>query len=227
VLKSSVEIVNDAIHATSESENSRVAHMWLRLSRIAILELPHWQRRVNGRPLDQGTCRNRKPVAHPGIDDESARTRATCPEQGHAESGVEQVPPSDKVEFDHLTSSSIEAWHRILSRVVMVTDARLDDSPVDVDVDGSCAPNEGTCLPRERPSHVCLGDMLEESVSWLDVDSEDDQTSPKQADLMQAYNEAMEEEMAEERAMPRGFEAIARQQKAPGIVEGMCKCLSF
>jgi hypothetical protein len=68
--------------------------------------------------------------------------------------------------------------------------------------------------------------MLEESISWLDVDSEDDQTSPKKVDLLQAYND-MEEDELEEQPMPRGLEAIARQQKAPGIVAGMQKCLSF
>jgi hypothetical protein len=106
----------------------------------------------------------------------------------------------------------------------MVTDTRLEVTSADAELDSACIP-DSTYLPRERPTHICLGDMLEESVSWLDVDSEDDQNSPKKADLLAAMEE--EEAMVEEQPMPRGFEAIARQQKAPGIVEGMCKCLSF
>jgi len=224
VLNSSVEIVNEAVRATTASEDVRVADLWLRLSRIALLELPHRERCVNGRPLEQGSCRSRESFAPSRIEGESAaRTSATCPDQRQSSTGN----GASALEEDRREATVLQAWHRILSRVIVVTDARLEDPPVDAEIDSACVPDDGTCLPRERPAHVCLGDMLEESVSWLDVDSEEDRNSPKQADLLQAYNEAMEEEMAEERCMPRGFEAIARQQKAPGIVEGMCKCLSF
>merc|ERR1712066_1033197 len=85
---------------------------------------------------------------------------------------------------------------------------------------------EDSVLQRTSRTHVCLGDLMEESISWIDVDSEDDQTSPKQSDLMQAAAMQEEQEQVEE-PMPRGYEAIARQQRAPGIVVGMCKCLSF
>jgi hypothetical protein len=123
-------------------------------------------------------------------------------------------------------STALQAWHRILTRVAAVIDARLDTTPIGEEDASASVLEDSTCLPKERPLHVCLGDLMDESVSWLDVDSEDDQNSPKQVDLLQAYNEAMEEEL-DEQPMPRGFEAIARQQKAPGIVEGMRKCLSF
>jgi hypothetical protein len=119
-----------------------------------------------------------------------------------------------------LPGTALEAWRRIGSRILTVTAARPDATvPV----------NDEFSTPRSRPKHICLGDMMEESLSWVDVDSEDDSISPKHADLMQlaAMQEAQEQAEHAEQPVPPGFEAIARQQRAPGIVEGMPKCLSF
>jgi hypothetical protein len=79
-------------------------------------------------------------------------------------------------------------------------------------------------LPGKGHALICLGDLMEESVTWIEVDSEDDCNSPKAADLAQA---AEEEEDAAEEPVPPAMRDIYRQQRAGGIVAGMQKCLSF
>lgn len=156
-------------------------------------------------------------------DDEHGPVPAPCNEEGRA----------------------IQGWTRILMRVFSVTmggpgpppgpeyDAD-DDTHYQQDVTLDEDAEEGTQLelppgacdgeePREGCKNVCLGELMEESVSWCDVDSDDDCHSPKEADQMRAMQEA-EEEAVE---MPRGMKDVYRQQNAPGIVAGMQKCLSF
>jgi hypothetical protein len=68
---------------------------------------------------------------------------------------------------------------------------------------------------------------MEQSITWFDADSEDDQNSPKQVDVMQAMEEEEGGDGGGEAEMPRGMAAVMRQQNAPGIVPGMRKMLSF
>lgn len=69
-----------------------------------------------------------------------------------------------------------------------------------------------------------LGDMLEQSVTWVEPDSdEDDVHSPKQSD----QQPGPEDPEASAEDLHPAMKAIHRQQKAPGIVAGMAKCLSF
>eukprot|EP00434_Breviolum_minutum_P044994 symbB.v1.2.040253.t1/scaffold7102.1/size13317/1 len=68
-----------------------------------------------------------------------------------------------------------------------------------------------------RSPQVCLGYLLEQSVTWIEPDSDDDLHSPK------ASLQHPEEEEEQHPAM----KAIARQQRAPGLVPGLPKCLSF
>jgi len=137
---------------------------------------------------------------------------------------------------------ALQAWSRILMRVFSVTmggpmpppgpeyDADEDTHERQEDEDaeqGTLELPPGACDgngPRGGCAHVCLGELMEESVSWIDVDSEDDCHSPKEADQMRAMQEEAEEEPVE---MPRGMKDVYRQQNAPGIVAGMQKCLSF
>merc|ERR1719263_466675 len=79
--------------------------------------------------------------------------------------------------------------------------------------------------PRGGCAHICLGELMEESVSWFDADSEDDQCSPKEADKMRALEEEAAAAEAEPAELPRGLKDVYRQQNAPGIVAGMQKCL--
>jgi hypothetical protein len=175
----------------------------LRLARIALLELPHHQRRKNGHALDQDANFNAGRLGGDAenIDESKIGAMHAMQEAGYTE------------------DAAMEAWRRLGSRVMNVTTVRPDTLVPDVEP-------EDCVLQRSQHPHVCLGDLMEESISWIDVDSEDDQTSPKQSDLMQAAAMQEEQEQVQE-PMPRGFEAIARQQRAPGIVAGMCKCLSF
>lgn len=142
---------------------------------------------------------------------------------------------------------AIQAWTRILMRVFSVTmvgpgppqgseyglDAETherQDITLDEDAPEGTLPLElppGACggnHPRQGCAHVCLGELMEESVTWVDVDSDDDCHSPKEADERQAMQEEAQEEAVE---MPRGMKDVYRQQNAPGIVAGMQKCLSF
>ncbi|CAJ1430912.1 unnamed protein product [Effrenium voratum] len=68
-----------------------------------------------------------------------------------------------------------------------------------------------------RSPQVCLGYLLEQSVTWIEPESDDDFHSPK----------ASVQNAEEEEETHPAMKAIARQQRAPGIVEGLPKCLSF
>jgi len=84
-----------------------------------------------------------------------------------------------------------------------------------------CDPSDEDPHTEKGHAHICLGEMMEESVSWIDVESDDDRHSPKAADCLAA---AME---AEEDVTPiRGMADVQRQQNVP-LVSGMKKCLSF
>jgi len=102
--------------------------------------------------------------------------------------------------------------------------------PEGTEEDEEAAPLESSPAPqadnpmRNGCAHICLGELMEESVSWVDVDSEDDCCSPKEADKLAAMQAAEEEVEVE---LPRGMKDVYRQQNAPGIVAGMQKCLSF
>eukprot|EP00931_Biecheleriopsis_adriatica_P062164 TRINITY_DN37437_c0_g1_i1.p1 TRINITY_DN37437_c0_g1~~TRINITY_DN37437_c0_g1_i1.p1 ORF type:complete len:397 (+),score=89.44 TRINITY_DN37437_c0_g1_i1:93-1193(+) len=74
-----------------------------------------------------------------------------------------------------------------------------------------------------QKDQVCLGDMMEQSVSWFEPEDDDDDChSPKQSEQRPQQDEEEEEE-----EMHPAMKAVARQQKAPGIVPGLPKCLSF
>merc|ERR1712167_219384 len=80
--------------------------------------------------------------------------------------------------------------------------------------------------PKFRNGHPCLGDMMEESITWMDVDSEDDQHSPKQSDQHQNVPEDHGGAGEGDGCVHLAMQAIVCQQRAPGIVVGMPKCLS-
>lgn len=119
---------------------------------------------------------------------------------------------------DPMSQRAMAGWSRILMRVMRMT---LAEPPV-----GPCEPPVGL-VPALREgqghAHICLGDIMEESISWMEVDSEDDCHTPKAADMMPAQ----EPEEEEEEVVPSHLKNIYRQQNAPGIVAGMNKCLSF
>lgn len=122
-----------------------------------------------------------------------------------------------------------QAWMRIILRVLSVTMAGPGAPAGPGPPEGPEAPapcDADLPRPRHGHAHICLGDIMDESITWLEVESEDDQNSPKQCDLVQVEQEE-EEEQEGDAAVPSGLKDIYRQQKAPGIVAGMQKCLSF
>jgi len=72
-----------------------------------------------------------------------------------------------------------------------------------------------------RSPKVCLSYLLEQSVTWIDPESDEDDFHSPKASLQQPPDED------EELEVHPGMKAIAQQQRAPGIVEGLPKCLSF
>ncbi|CAE7173875.1 HERC6, partial [Symbiodinium pilosum] len=72
-----------------------------------------------------------------------------------------------------------------------------------------------------RSPKVCLSYLLGQSVTWIEPESDEDDFHSPKASLQKPPDEEDEEE-----AHP-GMKAIAQQQRAPGIVEGLPKCLSF
>lgn len=119
--------------------------------------------------------------------------RLSCGE-GNAEAAQENEvvvgsDADDAQEDQTLESVALLAWRRIGSRVLNVTAARPDGIAPDHDADAADTEEVDDAAdnspPRDRPRHICLGDMMEESLSWVDLDSEDDCTSPKQQELME------------------------------------------
>jgi hypothetical protein len=138
------------------------------------------------------------------------------------------------------TNLVLEAWRRVISRVLSVTTVMpgLEAAPELSGENGTSEPQEaneeqiGSHMPEEtanpqRRGHalICLGDLMEESISWLEVDSEDDVNSPKQSDMVQATEET-EEAGAEEPEVPSCLKDVYRQQNAAQQA-GIAKCLSF
>lgn len=117
---------------------------------------------------------------------------------------------------------AMQGWMRVVLRVLSVTMAGAGPP-------AECEPPAAPCPPyplREGQghAHICLGELMEESVTWIEVPWEDDVNSPKQCDQVQAMEEEEEGAATE---VPAAMKDIYRQQKAPGIVAGMQKCLSF
>jgi len=123
---------------------------------------------------------------------------------------------------------AMQAWTRILFRVMSVVVGPGPPPEQEEPPEGySELPPEAYAdgPPSQGCAHICLGELMEESVSWFDADSEDDHCSPKEADRIAALEE--EAAAAEPVELPRGMKDVYRQQNAPGIVAGMQKCLSF
>lgn len=117
-----------------------------------------------------------------------------------------------------LAQRAMAGWSRILMRVMSITGV---EPPVDSGPHVGLVP---TLREGQGHAHICLGDIMEESISWLEVDSEDDCHTPKAADTMPPMEQEEEEQ---EEVVPSHLKNIYRQQNAPGIVAGMNKCLSF
>merc|ERR1712039_161142 len=79
--------------------------------------------------------------------------------------------------------------------------------------------------PIYRDGQLCLSAMMEESVTWIDVAPEDDVNSPKHSDQRADDNAGAADDENQE-PIPAHFRHISQQQRAPGIVLGMPKCLS-
>lgn len=184
-------------------DTSRVAEMWLRLARLALLELPeirHIQQRKEHQRLLQSRAAQE---LIDSADDDVANSA------GKAMSYPDQDDPVLLTTADRAT----EAWIRLTMRIIMEPNPALED--------------HRNWSPRYRNGHPCLGDMMEESITWIEVDSEDDQHSPKHADQNQVKQPEPECEWEGDDNVHPAMQAIARQQRAPGVVLGMPKCLSF
>jgi hypothetical protein len=217
-----------------------IAEMWLRLSRIALLELtkippqhrllrlpgprqePCTEEGVGGH-YDNDNSEQREPnkwmnVAFPGDSCDHANTDGSAV----VDTGLDEPVYTAPVE------PVWQAWARVIMRVMDVTGAGPGPPPGPGSPDECRPPNvqEGMIYPPPNGhANICLGDLMEESISWLEVDEEDDQHTPKAADKVQIVEE--EEEGEAEEAIPSCLKDVYRQQKAPGLVAGMQKCLSF
>lgn len=257
--------------------------MWLRLSRIALLELtklppsfrllrftaPHAaQIQLEGDapqadqiPLDDddptsprsNAARGRKQLDCTHDDPTSPRSNAArgrkqldCAQDFADDSAGEDnnnsMPVQESAVEEFACSPSearaLRGWERILLRVLKVAadppehPAGLDDRGSPQDLAGLERTMETAVPlisdgypPRQGHAQICLGDLMEESITWMEVDSEDDQNSPKAIDQVQLMEE--EEEESGPEAVPPALRDLQRQQNAPGIVAGMQKCLSF
>lgn len=201
------------------------AEMWLRLARIALLELPQLRlppalkMRLPSPVVD---CQNVDEEGHRQAPQEQPPWAAMAyPEASFADATalLGDLRHSDSTDHEASRGSATaeraaQAWTRLVARVMRVTNAAPE-----ITLDEASA-----LSPRFRDGHLCLGEMMEESVTWIDVDTDDDCHSPKNGEQGDAGPcEDAEEGGCEHPALKH----IARQQRAPGLVDGMPKCLSF
>lgn len=183
------------------------AEAWLRLARLVLLE----DNVLMSIPKPPQVC---------------AMSRHEPTDVGALETKVNSSC-SDNSTQAKTTEESVDAWARMVSRVLILSsvgdpEENLEDS---VEETPEEAP-EDRFPPKYRNGHLCLGAMMQESVTWIEVDPEDDYNSPKHSD--QIANEIPEaDEHENDGRVPPHMRDISRQQKAGGIVEGMPKCLSF
>lgn len=187
-----------------------IAEMWLRLARLAILELGQL------RP-----SRGRIDKAWASSNDSKSQGSSKTSLQ-HDQTSLQTACSSQAASAsDMMTAESlrcVQAWKRIVTRVLAVTTAGPSC--------GAAAIGEGIA-PVYRDGSLCLGEMMQESITWVEVDSEDgedDFLTPKASLMMEdPPNQASEVDGY----LAQGMKVIAMQQRAPGVLDGMPKCLSF
>jgi len=202
--------------ARGVSNRHEFAEMWLRMSRLVLLELGQLRpsrgrascttnEKSNDRPDDSNE--------EPHKSSELSLQKEQISDQIMGDSDAAGGP--DMMTTEAL--KSIQAWKRMLTRIMAVTMTGPEPSAFCGDVD----PNYGD-------GHLCLGDMMQESITWVECDSEDEDFTPKAS--MQLNNMGQEEEHQASELdgfLAQGMKVIAMQQKAPGVLAGMPKCLSF
>lgn len=208
----------------STSSSNRLAERWLRLARIALLELTkrHPAKRMMRR-----------------YKEDDAEMALRCHEVTSEKHSLNEhrTAPEANVESDNLVHRDgallcAEAYdEQLCSRPGEMPSGAFSPSALCHESHG----REGSPRISAREQYVpailteeaimapTLGDMLEQSVTWVEPDSEEDDVhSPKQSD-----QPAPEDPEASAEDLHPAMKAIQRQQKAPGIVVGMPKCLSF
>mmetsp|Transcript_107628 Transcript_107628/g.206948 ORF Transcript_107628/g.206948 Transcript_107628/m.206948 type:complete len:688 (-) Transcript_107628:88-2151(-) len=228
--------------STQPHRGAYVAELWLRLARIALLEFtklppPHRivsLRAASGRRSDQGCS------GPPHLEGGSRWMSMAFPSYEDWDpdgEGFRQVAPNndapDVPVCTPSTERALQAWSRIIFRVMGVTMAgpnpcagQIEEAPMEPERTNFC---RGLDLSQGH-ANICLGDMMEESVTWIEVDFEDDQNSPRQCDPVPMAQEESSEDFRGAMPpdfMPTALRDIYRQQNAPGIAGGIQKCLSF
>lgn len=142
------------------------------------------------------------------------------------EQGIVGIPDANRL-MDKLDESATRVSGEadvdgvVASDVVADEDHALEKGFEEV---SSC----GRLPPRYRNGNLCLGDMMDESITWLEPSTDSEMGSPKRDQT--ADVDVPEEDDSDsdgEQFRKQGLKAIARQQNAPGILSGMPKCLSF
>lgn len=185
----------------------------------------------------QGPTRSPSPRATPGKSKGSEWRKRTVSCARAAVKDFRPTSEGDEEDDSESVTPLAEAWLR-LSRIGLLElgtrgpkhptamPGQLAHKPAvdqsdEEEPPGDQAPENppGTSVPEAdwRSPQVCLGYLLEQSVTWIEPDSDDDLHSPK------ASLQHPEEDEEQHPAM----KAIARQQRAPGLVEGLPKCLSI
>lgn len=208
------------------NEPDLFAEKWLRLCRIALLELgklPPAHRLVSCKEnCKQAAERASEDI--PAVTQDNKWMSMAFPNSD----GDDALAVGIGGERELTMNRPLQAWARILTRAFGVT--MRDHWPADDDEDDDedeqnahyqCDETSG----RKGHALICLGDMMNESISWIEVDSDEDCHTPKAVNLQEAMQEVCEEQ--EVAPIPSAMKNIYRQQNAPGIVQGMNKCLSF
>merc|ERR1712046_532148 len=173
------------------SRGADVAAMWLRLARIALLELtklppPHRLLRFPDPKLDCGEQEGNSPQ---NKSESNKWMNMAFPNEMPGEQVEADGMPlatasrgSDS-QISILADPVLAAWKKLLTRVLNVTMAGRGSEPperLELPTEPESAEECEVSRPRRGHALICLGDLMEESISWIEVDSEDDVNSPKQ-----------------------------------------------
>lgn len=81
--------------------------------------------------------------------------------------------------------------------------------------------------PKYRHGSLWLGGMMNESTTWFDVGSDSEAEESDDEEKNKHAEEDEEAPQGSDSPLPLGMAGIRQQQAAPGIIEGLPKCLSY
>eukprot|EP00928_Gymnodinium_smaydae_P011375 TRINITY_DN14203_c0_g2_i1.p1 TRINITY_DN14203_c0_g2~~TRINITY_DN14203_c0_g2_i1.p1 ORF type:complete len:610 (+),score=77.68 TRINITY_DN14203_c0_g2_i1:154-1983(+) len=211
----------DAGGGAHVQETRQVADMWLRMARILLLTFPC------ARPDTPSA------VAAP-IQNEGDAVKETGSHNQDVTHLMRKLDESATYLGDDAdNASSPNADDAVNVATLHKSGSRADDGHGGGGEEGAAESNSepgascGRLPPRFRNGFLCLGDMMNESVTWLEPASDSEPGTPKAEPAIHGMEEDDGSDSDGEQYRKQGMKCISRQQRAPGIIDDMPKCLSW